>query len=153
MIDIVTEKLREAHRQVLAGDEGSGHFADVVKAIDWNHAPPELMREAIDMALEVGAHLTARDLSQRAHQLHPDDDALGYLAHVLAAPRIVGKRRTETTKRETMLWLDQHSSDYKGEWVAVRQGRLLEHADTLDMLLSLLGDEFPDPQILITQVI
>lgn len=39
-----------------------------------------------------------------------------------------------------MQWLKEHWDDYPGEWVAVRDGELLGHADTLDELERQIGD-------------
>ena len=141
MIDLIYEKLNEAHQQVQAGKARPVHFVTAVERVDWKIAPPALFHQAIGQLLELEIIPLARQLADQGHAQYPDDDRLERLARVLAPPRIVDHRVTpRPSLEETMNWVREHSAKYSGHWVAVNSGQLVGHATTRQTLVDAVGE-------------
>lgn len=125
----------------IVGDTGS--FAQLASTIPWADYGPDEIAYAVRLALEAEAYPTARSLAAKGHALHPEDGELTKLDHVLAPPvsRVVPADRNEQAgRRATSQWLKEHHNAYQGQWVAVKDGKLLAAADSADEIRSKLGD-------------
>lgn len=125
----------------LAAAGNEGQFASVVQAIDWTQRPPEAVIAAIQLALSTGAHTTARRLAVSGAERYPDRPDLQKYARILAPPRLVQRglptRPDLYTNRE---WIRQHAGQYRGQWVALRNGQLLATADSFEALANQFAD-------------
>lgn len=53
----------------------------------------------------------------------------------------------------SMAWLSEHASQYRGQWVAVREGKLLGTAWSLEELDSIIGQDEDPISTIITKVL
>lgn len=120
-------------------------FMEAIASIDWSSQSPSELREAIDLAFQLGCHSVAIELASEGHKLFPHDLTLERIARVLAPPKLV---RTGIPAipglRDSVEWFEKHREQYSGKWVAIRNGKLLASADsraelsrTLDSLNTL----------------
>lgn len=96
---------------------------------------------AIRLALRAGAHRPATELARRARERYPQDADVRWLADLLAPlPGPVKRGPADPTLRANRDWYVQHAAQYRGQWVAVKNGELLGAAPTLRELKALVGD-------------
>jgi len=110
-------------------------FVQAANGIDWSQRSAADFARAVRLALAAGAHLLARNLADHGHRLHPRHEELAKMAHILAPPRIV---RTglppDPTARLNLEWLREHAAEHRGQWVALKNGRLLAAAPSVRQL-------------------
>jgi len=134
---------------VTAGDDSTA-FADAAKRIDWAAAGPGDCLRAVHLALSAGAHLTARELAMRGAERFSGDPELAKAARVLAPPMVRPASPTgRTSFAADRQWLLDHRQEYRGQWVALRAGRLLACALTARELRRLME---PTAGVLMTRV-
>lgn len=119
MLEIVAE----------AGDETA--FVQAASEIDWSRHPAADFARAVRLALAAGAHLLARNLADYGHLLHPQHEELAKMAHILAPPRVV---RTglppDPSGRANLEWMRDHAAEYRGRWIALKDGVFITYAPT-----------------------
>jgi hypothetical protein len=112
-------------------------FGRAQEAIDWAAHQAEDIIRAMDLALEVGAYGTARTLSEIGARQFPDHEVVRKYARILGPAKIL---RTglppDPGAAADIRWLKKHSSEYRGRWVALKDGELLESADSFEQLLQ-----------------
>jgi len=130
-------------------------FVSLVEAIDWATHPPHVLAKAIDLALSLEMTRLAARLAELGGRLFPDDDRLCQAAKVLAAPAMVRKSVLPSIKGKeaSMDWLKAHASQYRGQWVAVRKGVLLESAGSLADLMTVVDGNDDPISTIITRVL
>lgn len=133
-MSVVTDtELDDLEGAAQARDEA--RFARTVKAVAWQSRRPDEILKAVRFAIEAGAYLTARELSELGARLFPGDAALRNAAQVLAPPRVVGSRPADDPGlRANRDWLKAHWDEYKGKWVGLKSGVLVGVADSFDEL-------------------
>jgi hypothetical protein len=99
---------------------------------------------AIRAAFLEEAHLRARELATEGHQRFPDDPELARYAYVLAPPKVVNAHLPPDPSVELDIrWLREHVDEYRGQWIALKNGKLVAHAPSVrelkEMLPSLKG--------------
>jgi hypothetical protein len=121
-----------------SGDEQA--FIEAARNIQWELRPPEDFLRAIQLAFAAGAHLYARILATRGAEQFPDHQELQKYARILAPPRIIRNNLPpDPTIRANREWLKAHGGEYKGQWIALRNGELLGTASTLGELKEQIG--------------
>ncbi|MGO9061556.1 MAG: hypothetical protein ACLQU2_29905 [Candidatus Binataceae bacterium] len=150
---LLAREQRQAFLQVLeqaakANDVRS--FVAATAAVDWGMCQSSDFIRAIDLALSLGAFAVARDISEKGHRKYPKHPGLRRHASVLASPKIL---RTDLPVDQTVgkneSWLKKHSREFRGRWIALRNGELLGSADTLSDLTSKVGKT---PEMLLTLI-
>jgi hypothetical protein len=127
-------------------------FLEIVKGIDWDHKTAEDFISGIDLALEVGAHLSARELAMQGAEIHFDSEELQKYARVLAPPKLLSKpHRANVQPKANIEWLQANRNNYKGQWVALQNGVFIASAKTYKALVTHIGD-VKDRGILITPI-
>ncbi len=129
------DPLTDLERAARAANESA--FLEALKAINWQARPVKEFVRATQLALEAGAHLAARDISSRGALLYPDDREIQRYGRTLAAPRVLA--RTKSVNRGLQAnreWLKAHSEEHRGQWIALKQGRLLGAARSLEELVQ-----------------
>lgn len=101
-------------------------FLRLVENMGWANRSEDEYRWVIELALEIGAHLGARQLAQEGAALHPHNLDLCELARLLSPPRLVraGLPPDPDLSRNTD-WLRQNREHFRGQWVALRTGELI----------------------------
>ena len=116
-------------------------FSRAAEAVEWNYRSPRDLERAIRLALQAGAHLKARQLSELAAQRYPGHTELQKFAQILAPPRVIDAHvPADPNARADMEWLKTHGDEHRGQWVAIQNGRLLASATSMRKLLDLIGN-------------
>lgn len=124
---------------VEAGDAAG--FRQALAALDRPVLAPDDLVRIVRLALELGATSTAREIAVEGAQRHPEQEELGRFARVLNAARAELRPGTgQVSVRRNLAWFSAHSSEYRGQWVAVKDGQLLGVAPTMRALQELVPD-------------
>lgn len=131
------------------GDEIA--FVRAASGIDWSQRPAADLVRAVRLALAIGAHLLARKLAERGHRAYPPHEELAKMAYILAPPRVVrANLPPDPSARANLEWMRAHAVEYRGQWVALKDGVLLATAPTAREL----KDQVPTTDgLLLTRVI
>jgi len=87
---------------------------------------------AIRAAFLEEAHLRARELAAEGHQCFPDDPELARYACVLAPPKVLrADLPPDPSGTLDILWLREHVDEYRGQWIALKDGQLVAHAPSV----------------------
>jgi hypothetical protein len=87
---------------------------------------------AIREALAAEDYYGARTLAEQAHREHPDDPELATAARVLAPPRVLrDDLPPDPAIRVNMDWMEREAANYPGQWVAVKDGKVVGVAPTV----------------------
>ncbi|HEY6328626.1 MAG TPA: hypothetical protein VI756_04760 [Blastocatellia bacterium] len=114
-----------------AGDEW--RFARTAKAMNWPDRRPDEVIRAIRLAIQAGAYLTFRELSELGARLFPDNRELQKAANILAPPKVTASRPVhDPAIRANRDWLKEHWDEYKGKWIGLRNGTLVGVADSFE---------------------
>lgn len=109
-------------------------------------SPPqsaEAYVHAIAKALSTGEFGLARQLALEGIERYPTHEELHKCAHVLAPPtsRVVPASSTSRASiKANNAWLKAHWQDYRGQWIAVRDGQLVYATSSFDDLVAHIGD-------------
>ena len=129
-------------------------FAALVEAIDWSARQPDELTAAIDGALSLEMASLAIELAQLGGRLFPDHERIQRAAQVLAPPVVRAVRPSRARGLNTsMVWLEEHANQYRGQWVAVREGQLLAAAESLEELMPIIGDGEDAISTIVTRVL
>ena len=143
----VTIRLEKA---VKARNEAA--FSDILKEVDWREIEAVEFIRIIDLALEIGTHLAARQIATKGAEAYPDNAELQKYARVLAPPKVVANRVSRNINQKANVeWLKANKNDYKGQWVAIKDGILLAAANSYKDLRDQIG-ETKGKGILVTTV-
>ncbi len=119
------------------GDEIA--FVQAASEIDWPRRSAAEFARAVRLALAAGAHLLARTLAARGARLYTDHQELRKMARLLAPPRIVrADLPPDPSIQANRAWLQAHTNEYRGQWVALRSGQLLAVGSTAQELKAQL---------------
>lgn len=111
------------------GDETA--FVQAASEIDWSQHPAVDFARAVRLALAAGAHLLARKLADYGHRLYPNCEELAKMAHILAPPRAMrANLPPDPSVRANLEWMRTHAVEYRGQWVALKDGVFLATAPT-----------------------
>lgn len=132
------------------GDERA--FLEIARRIDWTNRPANEVVRGVRLALQVGAHGLARQLSQEGGRRFPEHAEMQQLAHLLAPARVIQSNLPPDPHAGLdMRWLKQHGDEYRGQWVALDHGKLLGAAPTYKELAQKIGSPI-GKNILVTPV-
>jgi len=127
-------------------------FVKAYKEMAWHTRSAEDFAQAVRWALRVGAHSIAHDLVMAGAARYPGHAELQKMAYILAPPKVtVGKGGPHPGIKADQVWLKTHWDEYRGRWVALRNGQLLAVADSLDGLVEPVG-EIKNTGILVTPI-
>lgn len=122
------------------GDEGA--FLRSYRAMDWRRRTAGHYLRAVQLALASGAHMAARSLSTEGVARFPNHAELVKYAHILAPPTVI---RSDLPPRPDLKanrdWIMMHRQQFRGQWVALRHGKLLGVATTLQALRNQLRED------------
>jgi len=110
--------------------------------VTWScHSPEQLVR-AITLALRLDLCSLAGELAQKGLRLFPEHAQVQRMARVFAPPVVRGMPPAPPSGlAASRAWLCDHASQYVGQWVAVRDGKLLGVANTLEELASAASED------------
>lgn len=130
--------MSQLEKMAEAGDKSA--FLETLEEIEWSDRSSTDFVHAIRLALKVGAHKVARQLSAEGANLYPGSSELSKYDRVLAPPKVVSKNaRPDPSRKANREWLKKYGSGYGGQWVAIRNGELLDTAKSLKELVEQVG--------------
>lgn len=122
-----------------AKDESA--FLDALKSVRWTSLTTAGYVSVAGLALKAGAYTAAHQIAVEGEKYHPDSSEIQKYACVLAPPEVLpGRLAPGSGHKVNREWLKAHSSEYSGQWVAVRDGELLGVADSLAELVGRVGN-------------
>ena len=106
------------------------------------------------MALYLELGSLAINLARRGADIFPRHERIQQAAHALAPPIV----RTEPGRdmrglEESKAWLKEHAGEFRDQWVAIRDGRLLKAATSLKELKPIIGSGEEAARTLVTKVL
>lgn len=138
----------------LAEREDRRAFGEHVSQIDWTLHSPEELTKTLDLTLRLELTQLAVQLGQVGRQLFPEHERVQRAAHVLSPPSARSIPATPTHGlAASRRWLREHEDEYRGRWVAVRDGTLLGTASSLAALTTLLAPHADPRSTLIAKVL
>ena len=126
--------------QLAAEERDAASYVLAASGIDWEHQNARAFVDAVKWALAAGAHLKARELATQGAELFPDDPELVNIARILAPPKIIGRTPADPPIKLNRAWLARHRKQYRGKWVAIKEGKLVAFADEPAELKKKVGD-------------
>ena len=122
-----------AHARV--GDKRK--FVAAIKVMDWAQYQPDQLIQIIDLALSLELAGLAMKLAQQGVELFPQDEQVQMAARVLSPP-IAHELEAQPpiAVNSSTEWLQQHASQYRTQWVAIRDGQLVGSAASLKELAA-----------------
>jgi Arc/MetJ-type ribon-helix-helix transcriptional regulator len=126
-----------------AGRTARPHTPDAPAPLDVATSTPDDLVQAIRQALATGEAGRARQLALEGAQRYPTHAELHHYARVLAPPttRVVpASPASRASVKANGAWLHAHRTAYHGCWVALRDGVLVQAADSFEALVAGLDD-------------
>lgn len=140
---VVVDNTVDIYMQQLAAAADKGDevmFLAARQKIDWRCRPAIDFVRAIAWALAAGAYRAAHNLATQGVEQYPDHQELQKLAYLLASPKVIQRDLSpDLSQRANRDWIHAHSAQYRGQWVALRNGELLATAASLHALTQQLG--------------
>ena len=88
--------------------------------------------EAVRLALKVGAHQTALNLASRGVQRFPQNSSLQKMNRLLGPPRVLKTNLPPIPSlKANREWIRTHTVEYRGQWVALQEGKLVASASSV----------------------
>ena len=96
---------------------------------------------AMRSELKKGDFYTAQNLSFQAIGQYPDHEVVKKLAYLLAPSVVTVDRNPPSTDRQANRnWIKQNRMQYRGRWIALKDGKLLADGKNIDEIAEQLGD-------------
>jgi len=146
----VLARLEEAANN---GDESD--FLKNLEGIGWGDKPAVEFVRAIKLAFKAGAFRAALYIASEGVKHHPDSaDLQKYIRVLNPSQPAVAEPTTTVSPQANREWLKEHSHEYKGMWIAIRDGELLGASQTLGSLVEEVGRKFgitfPSKEVMVT---
>lgn len=94
----------------------------------------------VNQALEEGAHMLARNLSDEGHRAFPENEELAKMAYILAPPKVLNAHLPpDPSVAKDAQWIRENWPKYRGKWVAIKDGELIAVAATAQELKEQVG--------------
>jgi len=123
-----------------AKTRNEGLFLAGLKIVSWENKTASDYRRFVNLALEAGAHTAAQKIAEKGAGMHRDDIQLQKQARILAPPKVIERTQVSNplSHRVNRDWLKTNRAEYRGQWVALHDGRLLGSASSLAQLRRLV---------------
>jgi hypothetical protein len=125
-------------------------FQPLCQQTNWQAVSLPFFLQIIDMALGLGLHTTAAELTNTARKRFPTQPTLLKLAHLLAPPSVQTIATTDQpTHLANRLWLSENRADYQDQWVALQNGIFITAHPSLPSLRQQLPQTQDGYQIML----
>jgi hypothetical protein len=130
-----------------------GQFVKLIEVADRLTLENTLLIQAVELALSHEVPEIARQLIHRGQKLYPENELLQRLSNILNVPQVLEANRPPRNDLAlSMEWLREHSREYAGNWIALKNGKLLGTASSRKALVAQLGGNVNTSTILITRI-
>ena len=108
--------------------------------------------KAADVEFDRGDWNAAWKVAVEGLKYHPDHAKLQKYAHILAPPKVtVVPRDPDRVPGANLDWLKKNLDEYRGRWVAIKNGQLLATGNSHDEVVAQVGP-VKNTGILVTKV-
>jgi hypothetical protein len=123
--------------------------------VKWRGRTAAEFVRAIKLAFKAGAFRAALYIASEGVKHHPEDADLRKYVCVLNPNQPPATEQTAEAKPQANReWLKAHAHEYKGKWIAIRNGELLGAAHSLETLVEEVSREygitFPSREVMVT---
>ena len=108
--------------------------AEAILQAEHRTSPEEYVR-VIETLLDSEQFAAARQMAARAAELFSDNPWLSKANRVLNPRKAVSRPGKASDRQREFAWLREHSSDYRGQWVALVGDQLVTHSESFDDVL------------------
>lgn len=106
--------------------------------------------KAADVEFDRGDWNAAWKVAVEGLKYHPDHAKLKKYAHILAPPKVtVVPRDPDSDPGANLEWIKKNRAEYRGRWVAIKNGQFLAAGKNLDEIVEQVG-EIKNTGILVT---
>ncbi len=139
-----------------AANRGSeADFLKSLESIKWDDRTAAEFVRAIKLAFKAGAFRAALYIASEGLKHHSEDITLQKYVRVLKPNQPpAAEQPAEAKPQANREWLKAHANEYKGQWIALRNGELLGASRSLETLTEEVsrkfGVTFPSREVLVT---
>ena len=127
--------------ETAAQDRNERAFLRALRTMTWLNKSAHDFVYGVQLALQSGAHLAARQIASEGLSYYPENSDIQRYVHGLAPAQVISRNLpSNPTLRANREWLHTHSQEYRGRWVAIRNGELLGTANSLSELTKQVTD-------------
>jgi hypothetical protein len=136
------------------GDEPA--FLKYLEKVKWQDQTAAGVVRSIKLAFRVGAFKAACHIASEGMKFHADNVDIQKYARILSPVirEAETHRAVNTDTRSNRQWLKEHAGQYRGKWIALRNGELIGASPSLDTLIEEVskkyGITFPSREVMIT---
>jgi len=127
-------------------------FVETVRLNAPMYGQDKLFQEAIEITRREEPNAITRRLVTVGVEAYPQSEVLMNYAKAFAPPRVIERQPARHNFSKTMRWLSAHSHEYVGQWIAVRDGELLDTTASLKALIAQLGTLADDETVMTTYI-
>ena len=143
LISLVRGYLRRGNLLANARD----FFPSAIKNMETRKYSPQDFIQAMNEALGNGDLNEASKLSVAAIAHYPEHEEIQKYARILAPPKTTfHKLPPDPYAKIHQDWVMQHRTEYRGQWIALRQGELIADAASADELADKIEAQFDNPK-------
>ena len=138
---------------VLQQRESQEFFVNWVQQQALQYGDQTWFQDAIQLTLQNDALEITRALVASALKMYPESHIFHEYERTLAPPKVLQTgTRAGRDYSKSMHWLSDHSHEYVGQWVALRDGELIATSLTRLGLIEKIGDLHQDPGVLLSRI-
>lgn len=127
--------------EIAAERQDERAFIATANDIDWSTRSAEDYATAVHLALASGAHMKARQLAIGGSEKYPEHEEITKMAKVLAPPLILSTNiPSKPGAGANLVWLKEQGDQYRGQWVALKDGDLLANANNFAEIINIVGN-------------
>jgi hypothetical protein len=127
--------------RVAAKANDEKRFVVAMRSVNWSQLSATDFFNAVHLALEAGAHLAARRLATEGARRYPHSSNLQRMSILLGEPQVVNAKLPPVPSlKANRQWMQDHAAKYQGQWVALKNGRLVASAPTVHELKARVED-------------
>lgn len=116
-------------------------FIQIAQGIDWEVRTADEFVKGIQMAISAGANQFARKIATLGVEKFKSSKKLKKLSYLLSPPKVIrNDLAPDNTLKANRDWIKSNKHSYQGKWVALKNGTLIDHSDTLRQLREKIGE-------------
>lgn len=115
-------------------------FVNALDATNIENRSAHQLARIVKLALKAGAFIAARAVAEKGLARFPDNPLFRQYVLSLSVPKVVSQNVPHNPALQANRnWLNEHSHEYSGQWVALRNGTLLGASNSFEELFGQIG--------------
>jgi hypothetical protein len=120
------------------GDEQT--FIKTLREIKWWKARPADFARAINLSIKAGLPRAARHVAGEGMKYYPGEVEIQEYARLFAPAKVLLDSVHSSNQNANIAWLKAHGGEYRGKWVALKDGQFLGAEVKLKELIQKIGN-------------